>query len=72
MGGARAPRIILFAIFSVPGMDLPEARDMVIKFRIVSALARSVTDRSIQDVSVGDPRIFQNVLVRNVIGRSQV
>ena len=26
MGGARALRIILFAIFSVPGMDLPEAR----------------------------------------------
>ena len=29
MGDARAPRIILFAIFSVPGMDLPEARDIV-------------------------------------------
>ena len=29
VGGARAPRIILFARFSAAGMDLPEARDVV-------------------------------------------
>ncbi len=28
VGDARAPRIIFFAIFSVDGMDLPEARDL--------------------------------------------
>ena len=29
VGGARVPRINLFAIFSVAGMDLPEAREVL-------------------------------------------